>query len=221
MFNGLVGVQPGICIRIAQGNADDQLLVLGYLEKLFDFRGIIPFNAYIPSWTEGYYDFTSDMPVCFASGTADPNYSRTQEAFNQLMLNQAKAGFVSIPGVGHEFYIPQFTDVMMECVNIIDSIAVSTTSTHQLGFAPNEINVFPNPFNDNLNIQLPENLDGEVDISIRNLIGQVVYAKNHITRYNSGETIQLNLSATTIPNSVLILQIENKNNISRKRIIKN
>ncbi|MEA1875221.1 MAG: T9SS type A sorting domain-containing protein [Bacteroidota bacterium] len=208
-------------VYLTGGSCNGRTTLKYGLEKIFDFRGVIPFNAYIPNWTDGDYDFTSDMPVCFASGTADANYANCQEAYNQLMQNQGKAKFVSMQGVGHDFYFPEFTNVMLQCINYIDSIAGSTTSTHQLGFAPHEINVYPNPFNDNLTIQLPEVFEGEVNISISNMIGQIIYEKDCNTISNSGKTIQLNLSELTIFNSVLILQIENQNNIFRKRIVKN
>ncbi|MBT3241971.1 MAG: T9SS type A sorting domain-containing protein [Bacteroidetes bacterium] len=155
----------------------------------------------------------------FENQTIDDNFNSPARVY--LMLNQGKAGFISMPGIVHQFYIPEFTGVMLECIRVIDSIAGSTTSTHQTGFTPNEINVFPNPFNDNLIIQLPENLDGEVNVTISNLTGQILYEKNFNSRLNSGEVLQLDLSGLTISKSVLILQITNEILIFKERLMQN
>jgi len=125
-------------VYLTGGSCNGRTTLKYGLEKIYDFRGVIPFNAYIPGWSEGYYDFTSDMPVCFASGTSDPNYTRTQEVYNQLMQNQGKARFLSMQGVGHDFYFPEFSNVMLQCINYIDSIAGSISSTGKVLEVPGD-----------------------------------------------------------------------------------
>ena len=94
------------------------------LDGIYDFVGIIPFNAWIPNIPPGQYNFNSDIPSCICSGTLDPNYANNVIMYDSLVSNNSITKLNSIEGVGHTFNFPEFTDEMKECIDFIDSVAV-------------------------------------------------------------------------------------------------
>jgi hypothetical protein len=208
-------------VYLTGGSCNGRTVLKYGLEKIYDFRGVIPFNPYLPEWTEGFYDFTSDMPVCFACGTLDqPNYDYAQYAYSQLMSNHGRAGFVSMPGVGHDFYIPEFTNAMLESILIIDSIAGITSSVTSSECLFNETKVFPNPFTDQINLQLSEDFHGDVSIRVSNLIGQELFSQVVHTQAYPRNLIHLDLKRCCASNNILMLQVSNNGNYFSKKIIK-
>ncbi|MCK5766649.1 MAG: T9SS type A sorting domain-containing protein [Bacteroidales bacterium] len=124
------------------------------LDEIYDFVGIIPFNAYIPSITPGYYNFDSEMPSCICSGTIDPSYNNNVRMYDSLVAHNAVTLMNSIPGIGHVFNFPEFTDEMKECIDFIDSVSLIPTYTSQNKHPENSILIYPNPVSDVINIQI-------------------------------------------------------------------
>ena len=77
--------------------------------------------------------------------------------------------------------------------------------------------VYPNPFTDFLNIQLPVISEGQLNISVFNITGKEIYR----TRIeNLSPSVHLNIPARQLPGGPLILQIANTDFTLRKRIVK-
>jgi len=73
--------------------------------------------------------------------------------------------------------------------------------------------VYPNPFNDNLRIELGQNVN-EVQVSVVNLIGEVVY----LNKFSSLDQINLNLDVLT--KGVYLLRIKADENLISRKIVK-
>ncbi len=98
------------------------------LNNLYDFKGLIPFNAYLPPQYDGKYNLESKKATCFCSGTSDGNYSRNQALYNQLNTNGGVTFFNSMPGIGHTVSFPGFTDEMQECIDFINQTTTDVES---------------------------------------------------------------------------------------------
>ncbi len=142
------------------------------LDEIYDFVGIIPFNAYIPSITQGYYNFDSELPSCICSGTVDPSYSKNVRMYDSLVAHGAVTYMNSMPGIGHEFNFPGFTDEMKECIDFIDSVTLIPTHTSQYKKLNNSALIYPNPVGEVMNIQLICQEPNEVSIELYNAYGR-------------------------------------------------
>lgn len=104
---------------------EDQVYLLGYscngLETykhgwggMYPFAGIIPFNAWIPSTTEGF-NFDSKTPTCACSGTKDGSYSKNSELINKLNANQGKGMLVTMDAIGHSWNFESRNQFILNC----------------------------------------------------------------------------------------------------------
>jgi len=76
-----------------------------------------------------------------------------------------------------------------------------------------EVNVYPNPSNGNLNIEVPSLTDSKVDIKVYNIVGEVVY--DNVLNLKA-TTIDLNLSS--LHKGIYILNINSGSNTFSKKI---
>lgn len=145
------------------------MTVLHGLNNLYDFKGLIPFNAYLPPQYDEKYNLESKKATCFCSGTSDGNYSRNQSLYNQLKANGGVTFFNSMPNVGHTVSFPGFTDEMQECLDFINQ----TTTDVEEEDSGNLL--YPNPSNGTLNIN---SMNMFQTTKVYNLLGELVYTTN-------------------------------------------
>jgi hypothetical protein len=75
-----------------------------------------------------------------------------------------------------------------------------------------EVNIFPNPAKDVLNLQLNAfETNEEINIKVINMLGQVQYASNHTITNNAQENIQLQVQQ--LPAGIYTVVIENQQRI--------
>ncbi|MFC2118364.1 FG-GAP-like repeat-containing protein, partial [Bacteroidota bacterium] len=188
------------------------------LNYIYDFRGIIPFNAYIPDVSSLYYDFASDMPTCICSGTLDPNYSNNVEIYNNMLANSGKVYLNSMPDIGHEFFFPTFDEEMMECFSFIDSIAEVNTSVSDLfQTGKSQITIYPNPVSSILNVKLQAEKPQEIVLDLFDINGKMI-KKIYKGKLNQGENIiQINAENEFFNSGVYMLRsiIEGKTGFSK------
>ncbi len=136
-------------IYLTGGSCNGKTTIKYGLEYIYNYRGIIAFNPYIPSITPNYYDFDSDMPTVLISGTLDPSYNNTARVYDSLEAHFANAKFISMPGIGHTFPQTEFNTEMMNGIHYIDSIVDIITSDEQKTENHYNIIVYPNPYKNN------------------------------------------------------------------------
>lgn len=164
-------------IYLTGGSCNGHTTLQYGLDYIYDFRGIIPFNAYIPEVSTEYYDFTSEMPTCICSGTIDPNYHSNVQIYNNLMANAGRVFLNSMQGIGHDFFIPEFDEEMLECIHFIDSIAENNTAVNDLIHGKqSNIKLFPNPAEEFVNISLNMIKPQAVIIDLYNISGAKIQA---------------------------------------------
>ncbi len=103
------------------------------LDNLFDFKGLIPFNAYLPPEYDNKYNLESKKSTCFCSGTSDNNYTKNQVLYNQLKANGGVTYFNSMPGIGHTVTFPGFTNEMQECIDFINQQTTTKVESDDSG----------------------------------------------------------------------------------------
>ncbi len=124
------------------------------LEYIHNYRGIISFNPYIGNTPSGYFDLDSKMPTVICSGTLDPSYNYAVRVYDSLVAHNANAKFISMEGIGHDFWIPEFNIEMMNGIHYIDSIVDIITSSSYKTENNFNIKVYPNPFKNRTNIEI-------------------------------------------------------------------
>jgi|GEM_PF-2698137 len=80
----------------------------------------------------------------------------------------------------------------------------------------NNLNVYPNPFTNNISIQMPSNTAKSVDVEIVDITGKIIYSENVLT--NSLNEVNVNTNALT--KGIYILKVLNDNQVFTKKIIK-
>lgn len=73
---------------------------------------------------------------------------------------------------------------------------------------------YPNPFTNELNIQLPENMKGNVTFKVTDLSGKTVYTQN---RQNEKSFV---FNGSSLPKGVYIVTVENNGKVVAKKVIK-
>ena len=171
------------------------------LEYIYNFRGIISFIPFIPSVPYGYYDFDSGMPTCICAGTLDQYYNNAVELYDSLVAHQANAKLISMEGIGHEIWIPEFNIKMMNGFHYIDSIANTITSSksdHNNSF---NVSVFPNPVEQKLFIEINNNQNQHKTVSVYNMLGYEIINQCFI-----GPSTSINM--TSLSSGIYLIKIE-------------
>ncbi|SMC32683.1 T9SS type A sorting domain-containing protein [Moheibacter sediminis] len=78
----------------------------------------------------------------------------------------------------------------------------------------NDFIVYPNPFNDNLNIQLPKNIKGDYIVKLTDLTGRIISAQN------KKSTDSKSLFYSFLPKGTYVLSIESNGKTLAKKVIK-
>ena len=76
-----------------------------------------------------------------------------------------------------------------------------------------DISVYPNPFSDNLYIQLPENFKGNFTFRVTDLTGKTIYAQSQ----NDKSFVW---NGSSLPKGVYVLSIENNGKTITKKVVK-
>lgn len=171
------------------------------LNNIFKFKGLIPFNAYLPPQYDGKYNLESKKATCFCSGTNDGNYNRNQDLYNKLKANGGVTFFNSMPNVGHTVNFNGFTDEMQECIDFINQTTTNVESEDSGSL------FYPNPSNGTLFI----NSNGfDQTTKIYSLLGELVFRT---------EMNQLDIS--TLEKGVYIVTVISSSFVTSEKLIVN
>jgi len=80
----------------------------------------------------------------------------------------------------------------------------------------NNLNVYPNPFTNNISIQMPNITAKSVDVEIVDITGKIIYSENVLTNSEN----EVNVNANNLTKGIYILKILNDNQVFTKKIIK-
>ena len=81
-----------------------------------------------------------------------------------------------------------------------------------------DFNVYPNPYNDHINVELGRSWDGEVSLSLYDMFGRVYKSKN-VMNSNNNFTHRMDISDSY--SGILILKINKKEKSIDKKVFKN
>jgi hypothetical protein len=189
------------------------------LDEIFDFVGIIPFNAYIPSITQGYYNFESEMPSCICSGTNDPSYYNNVRIYDSLLAHNAVTYLNSMPGIGHVFNFPEFTNEMKECIDFIDSVTSIPTFTSQYNLLENSVLIYPNPVEHVMNIQLISRSPDNVSIELHDARGRGKRLLYYNTLNKGSNKISIYVRPGEFSPGLNIIKISTNNQVVYKKVV--
>jgi len=189
------------------------------LDEIYDFIGIIPFNAYMPSIAQGYFNFDSEMPSCICSGTIDPSYNNNVKMYDSLVANNAVTYLNSIPGIGHVFNFPEFTDEMKECIDFIDSVSLIPTFTIEYKHLENSILIYPNPARDVMNIQIMSEISGRIWIESIDATGRMNHSLYNGYLREGFNKISINVRACEFSKGLNIIKISTNNQVVHKKLL--
>lgn len=74
--------------------------------------------------------------------------------------------------------------------------------------------VYPNPFSDNLNIRIPENIKGNYTFKVTDLTGKLIYTQQ------KSEAVSFVWNGSSLPRGIYILTFENNGKIIAQKVIK-
>lgn len=123
------------------------------LNNIYAFRGIIPFNSWLPSVNPAdYNNYQGQVRTCVCSGTVDGSYNQNLSLHDSLSANGVETYWNSMPGIPHTTNFPEFDAEMMECFNWIDNSYNTAVSVGER-YLKNTFKVFPNPSNGHLSVE--------------------------------------------------------------------
>ncbi len=175
-------------------------------DEVYSFRGIIPFNAWIPMITDDY-NFDSKIPTCICSGTADGSYTKNVTLYDSLIFHNGFGKFNSLPGIGHVWNYAGRVGELMECFNWIDSIYNANVQVDNPENYNFDMNIYPNPADNYLKINLENIKDNEVEVLVSNINGKLIYRENQI----SNTVIKVNTS--DFSSGMYFIQLQTKSEI--------
>ena len=176
---------------------------------IYPFRGIIPFNSWIPN-TSGY-SFSSKIPTCVCTGTSDGSYNNNVSLYNSLIANSGIGRLNSMAGIGHLWNFAGRDVELMECFHWIDSITNRGVGLLELEQGSMELNIFPNPASDQIGIEV--DLDGKIyaELSVYNLNGKKVFSTSVMT----GSLVKID--SEDYPSGIYFAEIVSENQRLSKR----
>ena len=105
-------------------------VLLHGLNKMYPYKGIFPWEPYIPSGPDKRTDLLSDMPITLAVGTSDETFSQTYHLYDSLKTNGAKVNLILVPGITHRFDFANFGNVMVQSIRYLnDTNTISIESS--------------------------------------------------------------------------------------------
>jgi len=169
-------------------------------KSVYPFRGIIPFNAWIPS-VDALYNFESKIPTCICTGDRDPSHTNNLILFDSLEANNGVGKLNIMPGIGHLWMFSTRDAELKECLNwinaVYDSSIVSLTGIKHL---VHNTRVFPNPASESIQIEINYYSNQPFNIYIYDLNGNAVESTIISNKHSS-------ISVNHLPVGIYSLQI--------------
>ncbi len=117
---------------------------------------------------------------------------------------------------GYDFRVSGICTSGLSSVSVTKSLLTECFSTSTADVSKQTIKVFPNPFLDYLNVEIPETIAGTIQINLRNTAGQSVYQK---TIHATSATIALPLP-TRLANGIYFLQVQTNSTQFTQKLLK-
>jgi poly(3-hydroxybutyrate) depolymerase len=182
------------------------------LQKMFNFRGIIPFNPALLStdFTDGSFSYTKNVPTCLCAGTADPGYSLDLRLRDSLVAHNAPMLFNSMPGIGHTTSFPTFKQEMMQCFHYFQTL---TGIIEIKDLSSLRINIYPNPTSGKFTVTS----SGKIStIEIYNMLGVQIYTLSNLSQETSKE-----IDLSNFPKGIYFAKIYDGNKNHTEKIVIN
>lgn len=145
-----------------------------------NIRGVIPFATGSNGHLEPNYDSAPDFPpscVCIGLNDAQTFINVANALHQNIVSNGGESILNEIPGVGHTVVFPTYPDEMMECFNFIESTYESTATHDLISGEKVELNIFPNPATDDIQIAL-SNTNSVLEMYLIDASGKIVMPLN-------------------------------------------
>lgn len=183
-------------------------------------------------------NFTGDSGIFRSSGNGDPledvlvllidaqgnqvGSDRTDEngfyEFNKLYFGNYYIQ-VSIDGIEHEPFMVKLTPVVQQETALdfeVGENAIELTGTAEVQFV-NSLSLFPNPVLEQLTVQFEASQVSDLNISIVDLNGRILYQNNTTTSLGIQN---INIPVTQLSEGVYLLSIQSKEGITSRRFVK-
>lgn len=201
-------------IYLTGGSCNGKTVIKYGLEDIYDYRGIIAFNPFIPSIPNGYFNYDSKRPISICSGTQDPSYNRALKVYDSLVAHQAHAKMIAMEGIGHDFWIPDFNVEMMNSIRFIDSITDMITAISGKNKEIDKMIISPNPASEKISIKFLGGLDGyKANGEIFSLSGSLLFK---FTTDESRNVVEL----SNLTKGLYIIQVNVNGYLFKEKFIK-
>ena len=176
--------------------------------------GMTNTNPLLIATTEGYYGLSSTSPAIDASSSSYPailNLTNIDDDSTLLfdISGQARPSIAISKDVGCDEYTTGTTSNHPLTLSEVGPSYLMPLSANSFDLQDIKTIVFPNPVKNNLTIQLPNNINGDTEVSIITVNGQVV--KKQIIAQNELFDYQKQIEVTDLKNGIYLLQLHSTN----------
>jgi predicted esterase len=128
------------------------------LQHFYNFRGIFPWEPYLPSLATMNLNYNSNMPVTLSAGNADPSFDNDINVYDSLVAHKANVNLIVVPNVNHT--LGGFMGVMLKAYDyLLDSnyISISPIANMEIPGSSSEIKVSINNISHKKNAEIEVN----------------------------------------------------------------
>jgi hypothetical protein len=176
--------------------------------------GMTNTNPLLVTNTEGYYGLSSASPAIDASSSSYPailNLTNIDDDSTLLfdISGQPRPLIATSKDVGCDEYTTGTTSNYPLTLSEVGPSYLMPLSANSFDLKDKKTFVFPNPVKNNLTIQLPNTINGDTEVTIITINGQVV--KKQIITQNELVDYQKQVDVTDLKNGIYLIQLHSIN----------
>ncbi len=134
-----------------------------------------------------------------------------RDNFERIDIENPTSGTYTVT-ISHKGTLPAAGETFSLIVTGVESNNLSTSS-----FTQNDISVFPNPTNNDLNVKLNSNSSESISVSLIDVLGRNVFSKKYKT---NGSVFSQKIPMSNLKSGMYFLQITQNGNTITKKIMK-
>lgn len=216
--NSRLSVFNSIFTGYKEGHRIDQKLVVNNICNNFSD---IENNVYAGMTTTNFNLVSGSDTLCIANTAAladwfaaSPQNSVTYPTSNEVALVNPFGNSNTNPDFRPTTSSPMATGALFTNGKLLP---LNTASINENDLAKTQVDVYPNPASDIVNIQLGENWNGQTSITVTDLNGKTVLSQTNVNASGANNTVTMDIS--NLVTGVYLVRVSNNTSVATSKLI--